>query len=309
MLGRIDLEGIIVRERTVSAAAAWTVGAVAFAALFRWMIDKGENGVELATFFPAILLTATLLPWPFAVLSAVLSLVVASILFMDAFPPNPTGSRMVLLLVYVLTAGMVILLCQALRRMIMQLNYERSMIQEANTELQHRMGNALQIVKAMASRASRGDDPKTFYQVLIGRIEAMAAANKLLGISRHTTGRVDELVEAALAPFDRDRIQTGGTACVVGGDVGMILTMALHELATNATKYGALSNDHGKVALDWGMNDGELSVTWRERGGPPVVPPIRQGIGSRLLSPHGALKKSDQSFEPAGLACHLTFRI
>jgi two-component sensor histidine kinase len=84
--------------------------------------------------------------------------------------------------------------------------------------------------------------------------------------------------------------------------------MAVHELCTNAVKYGALSNDAGRVEVVWRIEDGRLRLTWRERGGPPVFPPTRRGFGSRLLEAGLAAELGgsvELAFEPEGLVCRI----
>jgi two-component sensor histidine kinase len=90
----------------------------------------------------------------------------------------------------------------------------------------------------------------------------------------------------------------------------LLLTMALHELATNAVKYGALSNRSGKVGIHWQQTDGRLSLVWRESGGPAVRPPEKTGFGSRLLE--RALKTLgtvELTFAPAGVVCTVTVKM
>lgn len=81
--------------------------------------------------------------------------------------------------------------------------------------------------------------------------------------------------------------------------------MLLHELATNAVKYGALSNDEGRVHLNWDTASDEAVLDWREEGGPVVRPPEQQGLGSRLLTNHGGLRHVSLEFDPAGVRCRI----
>jgi two-component sensor histidine kinase len=99
-----------------------------------------------------------------------------------------------------------------------------------------------------------------------------------------------EVVEGAIAAHrsSRQRIRLNGPKIDLGTKAALALTLALHELCTNAQKYGALSNDTGSVTVDWsvtgGASDARFSLVWRERGGPPVSPPTRKGFGSRLIA-------------------------
>jgi two-component sensor histidine kinase len=85
----------------------------------------------------------------------------------------------------------------------------------------------------------------------------------------------------------------------------MQLTMALHELGTNATKYGSLSTDGGKVLVSWRATEGGMELVWEERGGPPVRPPSKRGLGSRILSASGALRTVELDYRPEGVVCRI----
>jgi two-component sensor histidine kinase len=119
----------------------------------------------------------------------------------------------------------------------------------------------------------------------------------------------------ALAPFEADRIVTEGPDVRLGARAALALGMALHELATNAAKYGALSGEAGGVNLAWRIRPDEaanLDLEWREHGGPPVTPPRRRGFGSRLLTQgvrselNGA---AEMDFAPSGLVCRISARL
>ena len=101
-----------------------------------------------------------------------------------------------------------------------------------------------------------------------------------------------------------------GLPVALGPRAALSFSLIVHELLTNACKYGALTNDYGKVSLSWGVEDSQdgdlLKIEWRERGGPPVVPPTRKGFGSKLIS-IGLVGAGgvDLRFDPAGLAADL----
>jgi two-component sensor histidine kinase len=301
------LERSIAGDRGGLVQFAFVITGVAAAAGLRWLIDRGENGVEFATFFPVIILAAVFLRWPYALLAAVLSLGMAAALFMNGLSPRPEHSRLAILLISCLTFGLIIAIGQALRRTMREIVRQRALAEDINVELQHRMGNALQIIKALASRAARSDDPRAAFKEFGARIDALSTANRLLGVTSSRKGDLRNLIETTLAPFNLERFDLEGPNLLVGGDLGLMLTMALHELATNAVKYGALSTD-GRVRIVWSESGGFVTVDWTESGGPQVEPPTRHGIGSRLLTPHRNLCDVRIAFEPAGVVCHLVFK-
>ena len=151
-------------------------------------------------------------------------------------------------------------------------------------ELNHRVKNTLALVDSVIALSIRADTALTeFGEVLRGRIAALTRSHALaLDRGREALG-LDELVQAELAPLQCDRVAVEGPAMQLAPGIALYLSMGLHELITNAVKYGALSNDGGHVALSWTVDDGRLKLSWQESGGPPVAPPARNGFGSLLF--------------------------
>jgi PAS domain S-box-containing protein len=158
-------------------------------------------------------------------------------------------------------------------------------------ELTHRVKNTLATVGAVVSQTLRDATSLADARVAVaGRIASLGAAHELLVRDEVEGAAIGDIVDRVLAPF----VDRGGMRFVIGGpairltpEVTLALSMALHELATNAVKYGALANDTGTVRVEWGLGgstgDRHLHFTWAERGGPPVVPPTRTGFGSRMI--------------------------
>ena len=149
-------------------------------------------------------------------------------------------------------------------------------------EFKHRMKNTLSTVQAIAGqtlRKSRKDERDVF----IARLHALAHAHEALTGEEWNRAPVDDLVRRTLAPFETERFVVEGPEAVVDGNNALHLTMALHELATNAVKYGALSNEKGKVEISWSIANDGLVLSWQEKDGPTVVTPKRKGFGSVLI--------------------------
>ena len=157
-------------------------------------------------------------------------------------------------------------------------------------ELNHRIKNSLATIQAMASQTLRHTDGEVaFRTAFTGRLRAIAAAHDNLVGRELVAGDLRALVRAQVGPYAEDgaRLDLEGPDLVLGADAAHALGLVLHELATNAAKYGALSNDAGRVALTWAL-DAEASPTlatldWRESDGPIVRPPARTGFGTRLI--------------------------
>ncbi|ODT88509.1 HWE histidine kinase domain-containing protein [Phenylobacterium sp. SCN 70-31] len=181
-------------------------------------------------------------------------------------------------------------------------------------ELNHRVKNTLAAVQSIARQSLRRDrDPQEMGEIFTARLISLSAAHNVLTRESWEGAGLREIIEVAMAPFDASRIAVKGPDVRLGARAALAMAMALHELATNAAKYGALSNEAGHVSLTWRARretgQALLELEWRETGGPVVTPPTRQGFGSRLLTQgvRGDLNGvADLSFEPGGLVCRIT---
>jgi two-component sensor histidine kinase len=177
-------------------------------------------------------------------------------------------------------------------------------------ELQHRVKNNLAVVQSIATQSFRGSRSKEeSIAAFSGRLQALALATDLLTTQNWDAVPIAEIVTRILRPFSDEwdkRITIAGPAIAVSSTVAVNLGMALHELCTNAVKYGALSNDKGTVSISWRTVDQGVVIDWREAGGPPVVPPSREGFGTKLLK-RGVLDAGQivLNFDPAGVHCSM----
>jgi two-component system, chemotaxis family, CheB/CheR fusion protein len=155
-------------------------------------------------------------------------------------------------------------------------------------ELQHRTNNLFTVIQAMARQTARNSTTFTEFEAQFGsRIQGLAHSNTLLIEEDWKGASLDKLIEVQLAPFvgtDTMRIETVGPEVKLAAGAVQILGLALHELATNASKYGALSAPGGRVVLSWSFDEGNgapdsFRMEWREQGGPPVKPSARKGFG------------------------------
>ena len=178
-------------------------------------------------------------------------------------------------------------------------------------ELDHRIKNLLATVQAIARQSFRNSDlAEESLQAFYGRLAVMADAHKLLTSKHSESASVDAVVETAIGPFfgkEQPRFTLSGADVELHAKAALSLAMALHELCTNASKYGALSNESGQVSIGWAVTEGhKLILTWRESGGPPVVPPSGQGFGSRMIERALAADLGASvtfNYAPAGLTC------
>ncbi len=178
-------------------------------------------------------------------------------------------------------------------------------------ELNHRVKNTLAVVQSIARNSARpGIGIDQFIDVFEGRLGAMAAAHDQLVAGNWESAMLDDLVRGALgAHTSQPGMQLLLPVVHLSPSLAASLALAAHELATNAAKYGALSTPLGRVTLEGSVVDGDLSLIWREQGGPEVRAPDHRGFGTTLLADvmahqHGARVNLDWRRE--GLVCTLT---
>lgn len=156
-----------------------------------------------------------------------------------------------------------------------------------NEELSHRMKNTLAMVQAIATQTLRGVTEKDAVAAFRKRIHAIASAHNVLLQENWSAAKVGAVVRAVLRTFEmEDRFDISGPEVVLGPRATLSLSLLLHELATNALKYGALSSGAGRVKVDWDIersDQEDLVLKWTECGGPAPRQPDRQGFGSRLI--------------------------
>lgn len=294
----------IVSRKPHALQAGIVVFALLGATAIRWFTDRAANGVPFATFLPAVVLAAIFLDWRYAAITAALSIGIAHRLF-GATIPTQTAPALVLFIAFALIALFMIVIGFILRRTIVELDEQSERFRAYNAELQHRAKNALQVVRALASRAAKAPDPVEFYEAFAARMDLLVKANELLGIGMMRQCELHEVTRLAMEPFPAPAIRADGPEARITEEAGMPLMMALHELGTNALKYGALSADSGRIDIEWSLHGDDIHLTWTESGGPLVLPPTRRGLGSRLLVAQGGLKSVDLRFDPAGVVCRM----
>lgn len=196
---------------------------------------------------------------------------------------------------------------------------ERSALRESEAhaqllarEVDHRANNLLTVIQSVVG-FSRAETADALREVILGRIHAIARAHRLLADSRFVGASLHRLATEELSPHglgDPERIRIDGPDVMLSPNLAQNLSMLLHELATNAVKYGALSRSGGAVLVSWEADGDRLSrLIWQERGGPLVTPPRRQGSGSSLLRRALVSHQGRVSLDwrPEGLVCELSF--
>ncbi len=179
-------------------------------------------------------------------------------------------------------------------------------------ELNHRVKNVLATVMAIARQTlGRSDADKTSVETFEARLSSMARAHDLLIHGNWEQAELTAVIAQALSPYPKDRFEVSGPAIKLAPRAVVSISLALHELATNAAKYGALSVPDGRVAITWLLETGKtdlLKLRWQESGGPTVKQPTHKGFGSRLIGSLLAAELNGDvhiSYEPGGLICEV----
>jgi two-component sensor histidine kinase len=154
-------------------------------------------------------------------------------------------------------------------------------------ELNHRVRNILGVIRGLVRQSKpHDDDIESFVKLVDGRIHALARAHNQITDDHWGPAPIQALIDAETAAFlaDKpDRIITTGGYVLLNPQAYSTMALVIHELVTNSAKYGSLS-DSGAVSMDWKREEnGDLVVTWREHGGPPVSPPSRRGFGTTII--------------------------
>ena len=182
-------------------------------------------------------------------------------------------------------------------------------------ELNHRVKNTLAILQSIAMQTFRGAT-RAEREKFEGRLGALAEAHNLLSKEKWQGSELQDVMRQVLQPYliaGPGRIKMFGPKVPLTPRLAVVLSMIVHEIATNAAKYGALSNDSGTVAVDWEVLHEEsrpkLRLIWTETGGPLVTAPVQRGFGSRMIERSARDQLGGEAavdFLPSGVVCTLT---
>jgi two-component sensor histidine kinase len=263
-----------------------------------------------ATYFPAILAAGLLAGIPAAVGVTITSTIIARLLFVPSYlhASSQNYGELVDFLMYLVSAALTISFAHYFRVVLKRLHKRNLTNEILAKELQHRSKNVCAAIDVIV-RKSLADDPERASKVF-GRIKAMMHANELLTASQPQLLTVKQLLLEAFAPYGDDRLQAFGPEITLNPDTARHLILLVHELVTNALKYGSLSRLNGRVLADWREDGDAIVLAWKEIGGPRIESPQRVGFGSHLMTAcikalSGAMQ---QKFEPDGFSCSVTFR-
>ena len=291
--------------RDYGLAAVILAGAV----VGRIALDKVLPGrLPFITFFPAVVLAAYLCgPTKSLTLLALSALV-------GAYWVDPeSGENVILFRVlsatfFLLFGGLMVYLIEQLKAAKQLSQRHEQQLELVNRELKHRIKNLFTIATSVCQQTIKsGSTPDAMAKAVAGRIHAISAAQDLLSVTSNSGADIVSLIEALAVPMapHPSKLLRAGPKVALPAEATTPFALILHELATNALKYGAWSGD-GRVEATWHLEDRTLKFRWRELDGPAVGPPVREGLGSALIK--GGLRSADvlHDFLPEGLECRIT---
>jgi two-component sensor histidine kinase len=276
---------------------------VVAASLVRWGLSFISDEIFLfAAFYPAILFATYIGGLGVGIFAALLGAVIA----LWAFMPHPLTSGLEIKLVaYVFASSLITWGAEHYRKLRKSLEDEEKFRNLAVEELAHRLKNKLATIQSIISFQLRDEPP--LRDRILSRLNALSATDDLIMAAQGKGARISDILAAELAPYDVSRASVSGPDCQLPPKLALTMTLLIHELATNAAKYGALSGSHGKLSIGWSLSGARLKLEWREIGGPDVTAPSHRGFGTRLLA-----RSLDQFggtvellFETSGLVCKL----
>jgi two-component sensor histidine kinase len=213
------------------------------------------------------------------------------------------------LVLYGTSSVVIVWVAESYRGLLRRLRGEEATIRLLNLELVHRIKNMLAGVQAIVGQSLR--DQQNLLETVSARLAALGATNDLLIRSEWRSAPLQDILVREFTPYGLARFELRGDDIDCPYAVAILLALIVHELTTNAAKYGALSSPSGRIRIAWNLVAGRLALEWRETGGPPAAEPARAGFGSTLLLSgvrqfHGTIERR---FEPTGLYCALSLML
>jgi two-component sensor histidine kinase len=285
------------------------------AAALRWVLPLNPQQLPTLTVVVSIAIVTTFIGVRAGVVTAVVGGLLSWYLFFNAYSWSLAKDAWIPLLGFSIIATFIVSTSSLYRRSERRFHAKEVAVleeQAANAELfaremAHRLKNALAIVQSIAFQTIGNDTPEA--GKFAARLKALADANELLSEQvKEPTAEVRQVVAAALQPFNgvSEGFELECVDAVIPARQVVALALAIHELATNAVKYGALSRPTGKVLLRLEDVGKDLRLTWKEQGGPDVSRPEKHGFGTRLLRRSGS--GAELLFEADGLRCSFALR-
>ena len=280
----------------------------------RWALAQIRPDIFFVPYFPAVLFAAAFGGWQIGVVTALIGGALGALV--DFGVPSFDLARLVLSLMYLLICALTIWGVEYYRSMLVeQRRISKRLIEEAEyrkllvDELQHRLKNKLSTVHAVLHQVLY-DQPQTWDRI-DSRLRALTATEDMIARVDNTGCDIRDLLISELGPYGSVRFTLNGEHLFLPAKLAVSLGLIFHELATNASKYGAFSSPRGLLQVSWSLSGNRLNLTWDEFEGPAVEKVGAAGFGTRLL--RAALTpfdgKTDISYLKSGVHCVMQCRV
>jgi two-component sensor histidine kinase len=288
---------------------------VAIASIVRWGLGfVGEDVFVFAAYYPAVLFATYMGGAGVGSFAALLGMAIAWWAFLPphhAFLPLTPGHE-IKLLGFLFACALIIWgadsyrrLANDYRRLAERLQDEEKLRKLAVQELGHRLKNKIATIQSIINYQLRSQPH--LRDSIINRLAALSATDDLIMSTQGQGAFIRDVLSTELGAYEVSRVSIEGPPVFLSPHLAMTLALLIHELATNAAKYGALSNAAGKLSIRWSLSGRHLDLEWQESAGPIIAPPANRGFGLQLIS--AALVSFDGAadimFEPTGLVCKM----
>jgi len=296
---------------TSARAFLFALAMLAVATLMRIAFGKLGATLYFATFFPAILIVA-LLAGPYAGAFSIVGTVI--IVWWAFIAPVYSFQRFGIhdvanIGMFVLASGLIVWLAYWCREAVRALDRRDAAQNLLLKELAHRGRNTFAIVESIV-RNTLPHSPADA-DTIIGRVRAVSSTNDLVNESADHKVSLSKLLAIEFIPYGLHRMAVRGEEAELSANTARNVALVVHELTTNAVKYGALKTPDGRIAIGWTRTGNKIEMTWEERDGPPIVAPVGQGFGTKLLT--RCMQSLGGSIQPEfrkeGLVCRIAFEL
>lgn len=277
------------------------------AAVARVLLGLAGSTLPFATFFPAVLIAALFGGRIAGLIAIPMSIVVVWWAFIEPFYEfsKITPVQAANFALFGLSSLLVVTLAIAHRQIVFDLEDQERSRELLFSEIEHRSKNLLAVMTSLVNQTITDKDAA---QTLIERMRVVADNHDLLDdSSSFSTDLRDLFVAAVQKPYGGKRIELTGPDVELSADRARSLRLVFHEMATNAVKYGALSEPKGRVKIDWSLDDGAVTINWCEIDGPKVSAPSKYNFGSKLII--ATLKQANAKLEPTFAETGYCYRI
>ena len=290
---------------------AFATGCIIAAALVRWLLGMWFGAtLYFVAFFPAVVLAALFAGfWP-GMFALALSVAIGVAAFVPAnLMAGLPSSFLANLAIYFVAGIATVWIGHLFRSAVRELQAEQTQRELILNEVEHRARNMGALGAAIVQFSLKDD--KESAALINSRMRALQATNDLITRAPKMEPDFESIVRQELAPYDLSRCSLRGGSLPLRSDIARAAGLVVHELTTNAVKYGALSKDGGRIEIDWAQNGEVIEIGWKEDGVQKLETPMRTGFGTKLIDAtvKGLNGTAERDFGENGFTCRVTFRL